>query len=458
MGAKVRIPEDYSSKVLLVGAGKGGAFILQLIEGVKDLTVVGVSDINLNSPGIKLAQARGIPCFKDYREALSNLDVDFVVDVTASPEVKKDLNLLKRGRFEIISGSTAKLIWQVIEARRRNEQEIKEMMKEYRALYNLGLKLSHFERLNELFPVILKQAMESTKCPAGCLAVYKEQLGEMELVTSKGFSKQFSYFKGWKVEPNSLTNKILNKKQPTTIKNVSKQTIDNKALVEEGVRSLAASPLFAEGKIIGILYVADFAKRDFSVREVRTLSLVSTLAALAIERAKLLAETKREAITDGLTGLYNHRHFITRLKEEVSRAVRYNQTISLIMMDVDNFKNFNDKFGHLEGNNLLVQIANILQRESRDGDIVARYGGEEFAVIMSQTRKEGAVVFAERTRKTIQSNQFKNLKKEPIETITISGGVASCPSDVSSFINLIEFADQALYRAKELGRNRIEKA
>lgn len=451
--------DDYISKLLLVGAGKGGAIILQLVEGVKDLTIVGVADINSDAPGIKIAEAKGIPTFADYKDALSNLYVDFVVDVTADPKVKKELNSLKGGRFEIISGTTAKLIWRVVEARRKNEQEIKELLDEYKSLYNLGLKLSHFESTDELFPVIAKQAIESAKCLAGCIAVYKEKFGEMEIMTSTGFSKQFDYSKTWEIEPNSLTNKILNKKQPFIITDVTEQTVDNKALIDEGVKSLAASPLFAEGKIVGILYVADFRKRDFSPREISILSLISTLAALAIERAKLLAETKLEAITDGLTGLYNHRHFITRLKEEASRAVRYNNSISLIMFDVDHFKNFNDEFGHLEGNNLLVQIADVLREESRNEDIVARYGGEEFAIVMPQTRKEGAVAFAERIRKMIQNKKFKNLKGETIKkAITVSGGVASCPSDISSFINLIQLADQALYKAKELSRNRIEKA
>lgn len=450
---------NYGNKILLVGAGRGGSAILRLVEGVKDLAIVGVADIDPNAVGVKAAKEKGIPFFTDYKEALKKLDVDFVVDVTASPEVREGLNAAKNGKFEVISGSIAKLLWHAVEVRRKNEQEIKELLDEYKSLYDFGLMLSQLKSLNELFPAIIEQAMESTKCSASILAVYKERFSEMEIVAAKGFSKRFSKVKTWKIEPSGLTDKILNGEQPTLIENILKQTIDDETLADKEIKTIAASPLFAEDRVVGILYVADFEKRNFSTREKRILSLVSTLAALAIERAKLLADTELEAITDGLTGLFNRRYFMSRLEEETSRATRYNSNLSLIMIDVDYFKNFNDKYGHLEGDSLLAQIVDVLRKESRNEDTIARYGGEEFAVIMPQTDKEGAMIFAERIRKATQSKNFKNSREDLLgDIVTISCGIATCPSDASSHIELLERADKALYKAKESGRNRIEEA
>ncbi len=166
------------------------------------------------------------------------------------------------------------------------------------------------------------------------------------------------------------------------------------------------------------------------------------------ELEKANAELASLATTDGLTGLKNHRAFQERLAEEVSRSARYGTPLSLILLDVDRFKHYNDAHGHPAGDAVLMAVASILQQSARETDLVARYGGEEFVLILPQTDLDGASAFAERLRVSVEGHSW------PVRAVTASFGVASlrledCGSDV------IARADEALYRSKAAGRNRV---
>jgi len=169
-------------------------------------------------------------------------------------------------------------------------------------------------------------------------------------------------------------------------------------------------------------------------------------------------------VRDGLTNLYNHRYFQERTEEEVSRANRYNLVLSLVFFDLDYFKNYNDTNGHINGDQALIKVAEILRNSMRKSDvvarvrktdIVARYGGEEFVVLLPETSKDGAKVMAERLRKVIESQEFTGEDKLPGGKLTISAGIASFPDDASTRTELIEKADQACYHAKASGRNTV---
>ena len=166
--------------------------------------------------------------------------------------------------------------------------------------------------------------------------------------------------------------------------------------------------------------------------------------ALERDRSRLAAES----VTDVLTGLMNRRGFVRRLEEEISRANRHNQPLSLLLLDVDAFKDYNDRFGHPEGDSALRGVAQILQQSVRNYDVVARHGGEEFAVIAPNTDRAAAGVLAERFRNAIESAPWQK------RSVTVSIGVACSGDAVVSSERLIEAADKALYRAKAEGRNR----
>ena len=167
-------------------------------------------------------------------------------------------------------------------------------------------------------------------------------------------------------------------------------------------------------------------------------------------------ELKNLANIDELTGLYNHRYFQEFLQKSIDNADKENQEVSLLFMDIDYFKNFNDINGHQAGDLLLKEISQIMKSCIRGSDVVARYGGEEFAAILPNTTENNAVKIGERIRSSIQNTYFKGQENQPDKNITISIGVSSYPKKAISKHQLINTADDALYRAKSFNRNRVE--
>ena len=233
-----------------------------------------------------------------------------------------------------------------------------------------------------------------------------------------------------------------------------------------GERSCLYMPLIFKEQVIGCLELVEKrATRHFGRDERELAEPLAALAAVAIENARLYAGLKEVAISDGLTDLYNHRYFYDRLAEEVARAQRYELPLSLLMLDVDDFKRFNDAYGHRAGDAVLRDLAALLKDQTRHKvDLVARYGGEEFAVILPGTGGGGggtgepaaAVQVAERIRGAVAA---ASLGPPGISApMTVSVGVASFPADAASMNGLFEAADRALYRAKERGKNRVEVA
>jgi diguanylate cyclase (GGDEF)-like protein len=187
----------------------------------------------------------------------------------------------------------------------------------------------------------------------------------------------------------------------------------------------------------------------YSDNEIIFLKTLSSQAATALKNASLYELT----ITDELTRIFNKKYFKIRLKEEISRAKRYKLSLTLLFLDIDKFKNFNDNYGHQTGDIVLKQFANILKKSSREIDIAARYGGEEFVIILPETNLKGAMVLAEKIRKNIADKDFTG-HSEPLK-VTTSIGISEFTMD-DTMDTFIEKSDKALYTAKNNGRNRIE--
>ncbi len=191
----------------------------------------------------------------------------------------------------------------------------------------------------------------------------------------------------------------------------------------------------------------------FCGEDVQRLTLVAAWTAMALENRRLAESVEKLAITDDLTQVFNYRFLKTALRREIKRAARFRQELSIIMVDVDNLKRYNDRHGHVRGSFLLREMAALLTRQVRSWDLVAKYGGDEFTVILPQTGQEGAMTAAERLRSAVAGHAF------PLAVageITISLGVAVFPRDADAAGSLIPAADRALYRAKKNGRNRVE--
>lgn len=171
---------------------------------------------------------------------------------------------------------------------------------------------------------------------------------------------------------------------------------------------------------------------------------------------KLFEQTRESAYSDELTGLRNYRVFREYLSREIERSDRYSTPLSLVMIDVDNFKSYNDSNGHEVGNEALVQIADLLRESLRKVDLPARYGGEEFALILPSTPKQAAGLVAERTRTRIEESAFARQELQPGGRLTVSMGVATFPADATDASQLVRCADRAMYVAKEAGKNRVQ--
>jgi len=215
---------------------------------------------------------------------------------------------------------------------------------------------------------------------------------------------------------------------------------------------------------------------DYLFKPFEDLSLISAATARAIEKVRLVSENqklleelkgKNEELKkankilkafvsrDGLTGLFNHRHFQDLLAHEVARSIRYERIFSLLFIDLDYFKQYNDTHGHLEGDDLLRVLAVVLKKYLRKSDILARYGGEEFTIILPSTSKKDARVAAEKIRRFVEEYPFQGQETQPSGNVTVSIGVSSFPEDGSDSPSIINQADKAMYQAKNNGRNRV---
>lgn len=228
---------------------------------------------------------------------------------------------------------------------------------------------------------------------------------------------------------------------------------DFEGLAAPGTRGCICAPLKARETVLGVLIAVNkLGTSTFSEAELSVLSVLANQTAIAIESAKLYEQVQEEAVTDELTQVFNFRFLKEALHKELDRATRFRQYFSVLMLDVDHLKDYNDRFGHLKGSTVLKQLAAIIKVTARSIDTVAKYGGDEFLIILPQTPKEGALVLAERIRSAVVTHAFPEVR---CGEISCSIGTASYPEDGKSIGVLIESADGALFNAKRAGRNRV---
>ncbi len=225
--------------------------------------------------------------------------------------------------------------------------------------------------------------------------------------------------------------------------------------VTSETESEIAIPLKTKGKLLGVLNIESTQKDRFKDEDKKVLEAIAIEVALAIDNALLYEKTKELAKKDELTKLYNYRAFREELTKEISRALRYNKKFSLVMFDIDSFKEYNDNNGHDVGNIALKKIGRIILSSGRDLDFPARFGGEEFIIILPETGKNGAFKYAERIRKSIEKEKFPGEENQPNGKLTVSGGVAEFPTDGDTAEKIIKSVDIATYKSKGSGRNRV---
>ena len=220
-----------------------------------------------------------------------------------------------------------------------------------------------------------------------------------------------------------------------------------------GLHVDVGSPILAHDRLHGVISVGRPRRRRAEAKAVvKMLADLSGLAIVQVDKLKAIQDTANK---DGLTGVFNKRHFQERLSAEIRRAERDGQQVSLFLLDIDDFKNYNDTNGHVAGDEVLKKMGQLLRGSIREDDVVARYGGEEFVILYPGASKALAYRLAQGLRRAVESHPFTGGERQPLGAVTISGGVASYPQDAPSEVELIRAADHALYQAKNAGRNRI---
>ncbi|MGE5173854.1 MAG: diguanylate cyclase [Betaproteobacteria bacterium] len=222
--------------------------------------------------------------------------------------------------------------------------------------------------------------------------------------------------------------------------------------------SYVGIPLKDENRIVGVMGFSHSKTAAFRVEDFDLLRTLSHLISAGLEKAELFKKTLELSRVDELTGLLNYRVLIEKLEEEIRRKLRTGREFSFIMIDIDDFKRINDRYGHLEGSRLIAQIGPLLKAACRTGstDACFRYGGEEFSILLAETEVDEALAVAERVRKSVEEYPFTVKVAHPYEKVTVSLGVATMQEgSMKTTPELIHEADIALYRSKELGKNRV---
>lgn len=215
--------------------------------------------------------------------------------------------------------------------------------------------------------------------------------------------------------------------------------------------SLLCVPMIHHEEVLGVLNFQRPHPDSFTSEEIEVLTAIADQASLAVKNARLHEETVALAITDPLTGIPNRRHLFSRLDMEIARANRFGNQLSVLMVDIDHFKSFNDAAGHRAGDGVLRQVAALMKGMIRKVDTIGRYGGEEFLLILPQVTKVEAIEVAEKLRRAIAANPFEPARSA--SKITVSVGIANLPVDATVQEKLVDCADAALYASKRAGRN-----
>lgn len=341
------------------------------------------------------------------------------------------------------------------EINQRDKAILDQTLNNLKMLYNVGRMMIHISELKDLLKFILNEACKTTGAQKGSLMLLDDYTHRLVVRVVQGLPDRVVEKKinDGEMECTSfasgegIAGRVFAEKKPIIVNDVSKHD-DFSNREASNVQSILCIPLIVDEEPIGVINITNKKSGEpFSEEDQQFLLAMGSQAAMGIHRAQLYDL----AIKDELTGLFIRRYFTHRLQEEIRRARRYKQEFSLIMLDIDHFKDVNDTYGHAVGDKALICMAKLLEKTVRDPDVPCRYGGEEFVVMLPETGIDGAALLAERLRVVIEETIIPELKR----AITVSLGVATYPIHGDEATTLMHAADMALYSAKEEGRNRV---
>ena len=332
----------------------------------------------------------------------------------------------------------------IVERKARQQAEI---------LQQMGVVLSSTLEQEQLLGLVLKYLMKLVPCDSSSIMLIQGK--KARVVAARGGLKS-SHILPTEINlpGDSLFQEIVDGHRYILIQDAASDPRLNYLEGMDSMRSFICVPLVAHSTTVGLLTVGSAQAELYQEKDAALVQSFAGHVALALDNARLYREMRHSAHTDGLTGLYNRRYLHQELERELARSRRYGHPLSLIICDLDNFKKYNDQYGHLAGDDLLRELGDLMKSYIRKSDTAFRYGGEEFAVILPHTDQQSAIILSERLREAISTKNFLIREKLQIGHITISIGVASCPDDAIEVDSLINTADMALYEAKKT-KNRV---
>lgn len=340
-------------------------------------------------------------------------------------------------------------------------EKLKSKIRDLEALHKLSTQLSSVLEKEQLLNLVLKSFIDALNIYKCCIFTFDPKTRKFILAAGKGL--QPDYIKNYYLEENNEFDNYLASAKGTVL-NLTEFEIKRLFYVPEKYQTVKNIPaiisaLRVQDNVTGMIIVSEKVDgRDWTDDEMHMFEALVNQSAIAIENARLY----ELAITDELTKVYLYRYFRYQLDFEISAAIKYKQPLSIIMLDIDHFKKFNDTYGHQAGDKVLFEIAQTIKNSirafdykdsQRSPDIVARYGGEEFVVILPKTSTIGAVIVAERIRKNVENKVV--LYNDLELNVTISLGVTEWNNNYKDAKDFIEYADQALYFSKKNGRNKV---
>jgi len=476
--------------IAIVGGSLRAASILRLLSEVENIDVAAVCCSNATAPAARLAEDLGVYATRDYTEVYQVPGLDLIIDMSDDPAVHQALNSQRPEGIEMVGTSGSELVWDLLVAKKRGEEQEKlfvELQVAYdkirsherrlqtskealeRANEELESRLAEIFFTHEFFKALTSYSSVDDVCSLivdGANGILGAEISCVYLFEREDWTLRLRSSQG---RPEDAFEPIISVRDTILGEAFNEGMIHEPDVPyssdsgrwcrdAEDVRSQAAVQLRAGDHVIGVMAIASADYRELTPAELERLQVIGNQSSLSLQNALLHGELERLSVTDRLTELYNHGYFQQRLEEEFGRATRFTHDLALIMLDIDDFKDFNDTYGHPRGDKVLQAVSEIIRGNLREMDVAARYGGEEFVVVLPETDAEGALAVAERIRDSVAEYAFIGAEEiAPIHK-SVSVGVAVYPLHAANAARLIEAADMAMYAAKREGKNRVRVA
>ncbi len=473
----------------IVGGGSRAAALLRSLQEIENVVVSGVCCPGESSPAARLAQETGILCTTELTEMFQIPGLDLIIDASDDPCVYPQLELQRPPRISLIGGAGAELVIDFLaekhqareqerlfvelqvayekirtherrlesskDALEKANEELESRLAEIFFTHEFFKALTSFTSVDDVCSLIVDGCNGILGAEISCVYLFNREDWTLDLRAAQG-RPQYEFRLRVPISETILGHAY--REGPINESDVSHDATSTAWALDPGtVSSQAAVPLRAGENVFGVMIMAASSPRELSAVEMERLEVLGSQASLSLQNALLHEELERLSVTDRLTELYNHGYFKQRLEEEFQRSVRFGHPLSLIMIDIDDFKEFNDSFGHPRGDRVLKSVSSVIRGNLRDMDIAARYGGEEFVVLLPETECDGATMVAERIRAEVEHVRYEIADSVEVSR-TVSIGVATYPGAVESALSLLEMADAAMYRGKRAGKNQVVAA